>query len=48
MRRDIRKLAIWLEKVCQEGVLLEQKIAEWELAEERQNTSVVNAPVGQG
>jgi hypothetical protein len=37
MKRDIRKLALWLEKVCQEGVAIEHKILEWKLAEEKQS-----------
>jgi hypothetical protein len=35
MRHDIHKLGIWLEKVCREGVAVEQKIVEWKLAEEK-------------
>jgi len=33
MKRDIYKLASWLEKVCQEGVAVEHKILEWKLSE---------------
>ena len=33
MKRDIYKLASWLEKVCQEGVAIENKILEWKLAD---------------
>jgi hypothetical protein len=33
MKRDIYKLASWLEKVCQEGVAIEHRILEWKLAE---------------
>jgi hypothetical protein len=29
MKRDIYKLASWLQKVCQEGVAIEHKILEW-------------------
>jgi hypothetical protein len=29
MKRDIHKLGVWLEKVCQEGVALEQEISAW-------------------
>jgi hypothetical protein len=36
MKRDIRKLSLWLEKVCQEGVAIERKILEWKLAERKQ------------
>jgi len=35
MKRDIRKLALWLEKVCQDGVAIEHKILEWKLAESK-------------
>jgi hypothetical protein len=38
MKRDIYKLAKWLEKVCQEGIATEHKILEWKLA---------NKPAGQ-
>jgi uncharacterized protein len=34
MKRDIHKLAAWLEKVCQEGVAIERKVWEWKQAEE--------------
>ena len=33
MKRDIYKLAKWLEKVCQEGIATEHKILEWKLAD---------------
>jgi hypothetical protein len=33
MKRDIHKLADWLVEVCQEGVVIEQKILEWKRAE---------------
>jgi hypothetical protein len=35
MKRDIHKLGVWLEKVCQEGVALEQKVFEWKHSEEK-------------
>jgi len=35
MKRDIYKLASWLERVCQEGVALEHKILEWKLSGKR-------------
>ena len=34
MKRDMRKLAFWLEKVCQEGIAVEHKILEWKIAQE--------------
>jgi hypothetical protein len=33
MKRDIYKLAKWLEKVCQEGIADERKLWEWKQAE---------------
>jgi hypothetical protein len=33
MKRDIHKLADWLVEVCQEGVVIEQKILEWKRSE---------------
>jgi hypothetical protein len=35
MEQDIHKLGVWLEKVCQEGVAIENKILELKLAEEK-------------
>jgi hypothetical protein len=29
MKRDIYKLAKWLEKACQEGIAAERKLLEW-------------------
>jgi hypothetical protein len=40
MEQDIHKLGAWLEKVCQEGVAIENKILEWKLAEERQEKKI--------
>jgi hypothetical protein len=34
MKKDIHKLGVWLEKVCQDGVAIEHKILEWKLAEQ--------------
>ncbi|NYF79797.1 hypothetical protein [Granulicella arctica] len=45
MRRDIYKLASWLEKVCQEGVAIEHKILEWKLEEEKKGAEGVSAKV---
>ena len=39
MKQDIRKLAFWLEKVCQEGVPVEQKVLEWKLSEMKKAAS---------
>jgi hypothetical protein len=40
MKCDIRRLALWLEKVCQEGIAIEHKILDWKIAEEKQGVSV--------
>jgi hypothetical protein len=39
MKRDIYKLASWLEKVCQEGVAIEHKILEWKHSEKSAETT---------
>jgi hypothetical protein len=33
VKRDIYKLAKWLEKVCQEGIATAHKILEWKFAD---------------
>jgi hypothetical protein len=43
MRQDIHKLGVWLEKVCREGVAIEQKIGEWKLAEEKKQSPAPRA-----
>jgi hypothetical protein len=39
MKRDTHKLGVWLEKVCQEGIALEQKILEWKSGEQKEAVS---------
>jgi hypothetical protein len=39
MKRDIYRLASWLEKVCQEGVAVEHKILEWKLAKKKDESA---------
>jgi hypothetical protein len=36
MKRDIHKLAAWLEQQAQAGVAIEQKILEWKKAEKQE------------
>ena len=43
MRQDIHKLGLWLEKVCQEGIAIEHKIAEWKLADEKKQPPALQA-----
>jgi hypothetical protein len=43
MKQDIHKLGVWLERVCREGVAVEQKVTEWKLAEEKKHSSIPQA-----
>ena len=39
MKHDIHKIASWLEKVCREGVVTEQKVLAWKLSEMNKATA---------
>jgi hypothetical protein len=43
MKHDIHKLGVWLEKVCQEGVAAELKVAEWKLVEKKKESAAPQA-----
>ena len=46
MKHDIRKLAFWLEKVCQEGIAVEHKVLEWKLEEQKKAAAQPEAKAG--